>query len=147
LKISINQLNQQELAAFVAQYSTGTTFSGAFVSYVLNSGWLGNNVVSTTGGYQTVTGVKQFLDSPIVPYSGLDPLSAASQSFTITHVEDSILGFSGFLPFAYVSLDTTQSINGAKTFAQPVIVALPTQTGHAVNLAYLQAVSGAIGGI
>lgn len=105
---------------------------------------MGPNVLWTTGGYQTVTGVKEFLVSPLVPYSGADPLSAASQSFVITKINDSILEFSGYLPAAYVDTFSAQNVGGSKTFSSPVNVALATDTGHAINLAYLQIVSGQI---
>lgn len=144
MKIAIGQLNQQELIAFVQQYSTGSSFSGAFVNYVENSGFMGGGVIWTTGGFQTVTGVKEFLVSPVVPFSGADPLSAASQSFVVTKISDSILEFSGYLPLAYVDTFSAQNIGGAKTFSSPVNVALATNTGHAINLAYLQVVSGQI---
>lgn len=67
--IAVKQLNQDQLTLFVQQASSGASFSGNFVNYVQNSGFMGPLVVWTTGN-QSITGAKTFLVSPVVPYVG-----------------------------------------------------------------------------
>lgn len=68
MKINVPQIDETQLALFVQQAGSGAAFSGNVINYVTYSGFLGNTVVYTTGGAQDITGIKRFLDSPLVPY-------------------------------------------------------------------------------
>jgi len=137
--IAVRQINQTELTNAIALASSGSAFSGNLQAYLLGSGWAGPNVVYTTGANQTISGVKIFIDSPFVPYAGATG-TAASKGF----VDNSILAASGQILLNLVTTDTAQSITAAKTFDVPVTVAIPTNSGHAVNAYYLSGVSGAL---
>lgn len=67
--IAVKQINPTELSLAVQQYASGAAFSGNFVQYVSDSGWLGPLVVYVTGA-QNITGSKRFLDPLLVNYSG-----------------------------------------------------------------------------
>jgi len=137
--IAVRQINQTELTDAIALASSGAAFSGNFQAYLNGSGWVGPNVVYTTGANQTISGIKDFIEPPLVPYNGATG-TAASKGF----VDNSIVAASGRLMSDLVTLSTTQSITGAKTFDVPVTVALPTNSGHAINAYYLSGVSGVL---
>lgn len=137
--IAVRQINQTELTNAIALASSGSAFSGNLQAYLLGSGWCGPNVVYTTGANQTISGVKTFIDAPFVPYAGATG-TAASKGF----VDNSVIAASGRIMGDLVTLGTTQSITGAKTFIVPVTVATPTNSGHAVNAYYLSGVSGVL---
>jgi len=137
--IAVRQINQTELTNAIALASSGSAFSGNLQAYLLGSGWVGPNVVYTTGANQTISGVKTFIDSPFVPYGGATG-TAASKKF----VDDSVLAASGQILLNLVTTNTAQSISAAKTFDVPVTVATPTNSGHAVNAYYLSGVSGVL---
>jgi hypothetical protein len=137
--IAVRQINQTELTNAIALASSGSAFSGNLQAYLDGSGWTGPNVVYTTGANQTISGVKTFIDAPVVPYGGATG-TAASKGF----VDNSVIAASGRLMGDLVTLGTAQSITGAKTFVVPVTVALPTNSGHAINAYYLSGVSGVL---
>ena len=105
--ININQIDQAGLTSFIQLASSGAAFSGNFVSYVINSGWLGNNVIATTGGNQTVLGTKTFTGAIGVPYSGttgqtvarlyVDTFINLVSGYAQTSLASSNNGLSGFL--------------------------------------------------
>lgn len=68
--ISVSQINQTQLALAIQQNASGAAFSGNFVAYAQASGFMGPTVVWTTGGSQDIAGLKTFLTSPSIPYSG-----------------------------------------------------------------------------
>ncbi len=65
--ISTSQINQVQLAALIALYSSGSAFSGNLLAYANGSGTFGPNIVYTYGD-QVITGRKRFYLSPDVPY-------------------------------------------------------------------------------
>ena len=67
--ISTRQINPDQLQLAVQQYASGAAFDANILSYLNNSGALGPVAMTLTGD-QTATGIKTFLNSPIVPYSG-----------------------------------------------------------------------------
>ena len=69
MKIYVKQIDEASLTAFVTG-AAGASFSGQLNSYVQNGGYLGVNVVYSSGGFQIISGAKTFDASPTVPYSG-----------------------------------------------------------------------------
>lgn len=117
--IAVKQIDQAQLAAFVALFSSGSTFSGNLLAYINGSGTFGPNVVYTYSD-QTITGNKTFLLSPHVPYSG-DVNSVVSAQYIIDYI-------------------TLLSGYGATTYATPAMI-----TGASgVSNAALLAVSGSL---
>lgn len=137
--IAVKQINQSELDAAIALASSGAAFSGNFQAYINGSGWVGPNVVYTTGGIQTISGAKTFIDAPYVPYGG-NTGTAATKGYVINLTDVISGGVTGML----VSLVSDQSIQGNKTFVLPLNVAWPVNTGNAINLLYLSGVSGVL---
>jgi hypothetical protein len=136
--IAIKQINSIELASFVATAASGAAFSGTIGTYAAASGTFGPNVVYTTGN-QSLTGIKTFLLSPVVPYSG-SASTVTSAQWSI----DKLNTLSGYFNGNFVQILGTQVISGSKTFMVSVGVANPTTTGDAVNLGYLTGVSGVL---
>ncbi len=113
--VSISQLNQAQLTAFIASASSGSAFSGNILSYANGSGTFGPNVMYTYGD-QSITGRKRFYLSPDVPYydgSGRAPsaLYVLNQDLAVSGVLngyiDSVSGFmngiSGLIPYIQVT--------------------------------------------
>ncbi len=122
--IAVLQINQPQLTLFVQQATSGSAFSGNFVSLVSNGVYMGPNVVATTGGAQTITGLKTFDSSPNVPYSGTtgsapsarwvnDQIAAigSSSSTAINSLSGYVQGASGAL--SYVRVTGSSTIGGA----------------------------------
>lgn len=105
-KINAQQIDQASLALIIQQTTSGASFSGNLVSYAESSGWFGNNVVATTGN-QTITGVKQFFNSPLIPYSG-NTGSAPSAKW----VNDQIAAYSGNADGIFVQSGNLISASG-----------------------------------
>lgn len=98
MKINANQIDLATLTPIVQQITSGTAFSGNFGSYVTNGGYMGPNVVWTSGGQQIISGVKTFDSSPRVPYSG----NTGTAPSTLL-VLDLISNYSGWATGAYSS--------------------------------------------
>ncbi len=107
--ISVRQINQQELTDFVALASSGTAFQDNITAYTNQSGYLGGNVLYTSGGLQTVTGSKRFLDPLLVNYSG-GTGAAPSSRWVNDQIANASLSLSGFI----------LGISGALTGSQTV---------------------------
>lgn len=135
--IAVKQIDQAGLATFIQNVATGSAFSGAFLNYVQNSGWLGPLAVTTTGN-QNITGIKNFQISPTVPYSG-SPNSVPSQLF----VTDLVSSLSGSTVGSFLNRGVSNDIvSGNKIFTGAVGVGNPTSTGHAINLGTATGISG-----
>lgn len=104
-----SQIDQASLALVIQQATSGAAFSGNVLAYVNGGGWLGNGVVYVTGA-QDITGIKRFLDSPRVPYSGTSG-SAPSAKW----VNDQIGSYSGWAANTYV-LPSTLTATGAAIY-------------------------------
>lgn len=137
--INALQIDPTSLALIIQQTASGAAFSGNVINYVQGGGYLGPNVVSTTGGAQVVLGSLTMVNPITVPYVG-----GSGQSVARKYVDDQIASSSGTLTGAFASLTANQSINGSNIFALPLTVANPTATGHATNLLYVSGVSGAL---
>lgn len=107
MKISAFQIDQASLALVIQQNTSGAAFSGNFVSYVQGSGFMGPTVVWTTGGAQDVSGVKRFVDSPIVPYSG-----GTGRAPSAGWVNDQLAYYSGWANGTFPSNTTLASASG-----------------------------------
>jgi len=137
MAIYTKQLDPVSLTNFILNVSTGAAFSGSFLNYLNNSGWMGNLTVSTTGN-QNITGIKRFFDPVLVNYSG-----GSGAAPSALYVSDLVSSLSGSILGGFVS--KTQSndiISGFKTFTGSVQINPPTNTGHAVNLGLLTGASG-----
>lgn len=143
MQISVNQINQNELTLFIQQTASGSALSGSMQAYFAASGWVGNTVLYTTGGIQSVTGVKTFLDAPIVPTNG-SSLTAANKSYVSTQIDTNINLLSGYTVTNFVSSLANQTISGRKIFTGALGVGSPVSSGDAVNLGYVTGVSGAL---
>jgi len=139
MAIYTKQLDPVSLTNFILSVSTGAAFSGSFLNYLNNSGWMGNLTVSTTGN-QNITGVKRFFDPVLVNYSG-----GSGAAPSALYVSDLVSSLSGSTSNNFVS--KTQSndiISGFKTFTGSIQINPPTNTGHAVNLGLLTGASGVL---
>lgn len=141
--LSVRQINQSELVLLIQQTASGAALSGSLGAYFAASGWVGNTVLYTTGGAQSVTGTKTFLDSPIVPSGGLT-ITAANKDYVLAQVGSLSSSLSGYIDSFFVSRVNDQTILGRKVFTGAVGVGSPTQTGDATNLAYVSQVSGVL---
>lgn len=141
MQIRVKQINSAELQDFVLASMTGTAFAGNVVAYVQSSGWLGTHVLYITGAPQTVLGQKTFALPIDVPYSGL-----TGQTVARLYIDDKIArdlnSYSGFANTYNVYKTGDQYISGSKIFVNPVFVADPSQSGHAVNKFLLDILSG-----
>lgn len=141
MQISVSQIKQNELTLFVQQASSGSTFSGNFVNYVANSGWVGPNVLSTTGGLQFTTGVKVFLDSPIVP-SGGGTSTAANKDYVTNLVNSGVEYTRNYISLGFVSTTGNDVILGVKRFTGALGVGTPTKATDATTISYVSGASG-----
>lgn len=141
-QIALKQINTEQLSVFIQQTASGSALSGSLQPYFLASGFLGNHVVYITGD-QTIAGIKSFLDSPAVPYSG-NTGTAPSTLFVIDSINILKNDLSGFNEIKYVTKDDNDIVSGYKIFTGAVQVGSPTETGHAINFLYLSGVSGAL---
>lgn len=146
MKVNVNQIDSVGLTLFVQQASSGAAFSGSFVNYVASSGWLGPNVVSTTGGSQDVSGVKRFTNPIGVVYAG-----GTGDTVAQLFVTDRIASASGALNTALTTISgALESGNSAFTVTGSTIVNVANITGGGnvqVTLVGGQlVVSGAAGG-
>ena len=144
MKIFVNQIDSNSLISFITQTTSGTAFSGNINSYVLNGGYLGPNIVYSSGYDQTISGNKTFANSPIVPYTGTSG-TAPSKKYVDDAIALGIQSFSGnfIVPFAVLDIND-DIISGYKQFTGAVGVGLPTQLGHAVQLNSFNILSGII---
>lgn len=137
--IAIKQIDPIGLATFIVNAMSGTALSGSLAPYFVASGWVGDGVVYRTGT-QIITGQKTFLNTPIIPYSG-----SVSGAVTAQYVLDQISLLSGASAGQFLSRAVSNDIvSGIKTFTGAVNIGNPTATGHAVNLSYLNLMSGII---
>lgn len=143
MQIRTSQINQADLATAIALGITGSAFSGNFVAYVSAGGWLGRNVLYTTGGSQIVSGSVGFVNPIDVPFSG-GTGQTVSRLYVDTIGATNVTALSGLVTGSYVDRFTAQHINGAKTFGDQVIVPNPVSTGDAVNKRYADAMSGVL---
>ncbi len=137
--IYTKQIDSPSLTAFIVNAMSGAALSGSLAPYFQSSGWVGDGVVYRTGA-QSITGVKTFLDSPRVPYSG-NTGTAPSTLFVL----DQIAALNASSSALYLSRGTTPDIvSGLKVFTGAVQVGNPTSTGHAVNLFTLTGATGSL---
>ena len=143
MQLSVAQLKQDQLALFVQQTMSGAALSGNLSPYFQANGWVGNNVVYTTGN-QVITGDKVFSQSPHVPYSG-DVNSVVSAQYVIDSVAASSNAINSYiLNFTVGRGQSNDVISGAKSFTGAIQIGLPTNQFHAVRLDYLSGVSGVL---
>lgn len=140
--IAVRQINQTELNAAIAAAITGGNFSGMLNAYTAASGYLGPTILYVSGGDQLVHGVKAFESSPLVPFSGANTGSAASQAYVDQKIVFYIDSLSGTITGGFVTLADNQTILGYKIFTGAVGVGVPTQSTHAVPYSVLTYVSG-----
>lgn len=135
--ISTRQIDQGQFQLAVQQYASGAAFSGNFVSYVSASGYLGPLAVVTTGA-QTITGVKSFQDSPVVPFSGTTGTAPSR-----LYVDTRDLTISGVLT-GQLSASSSASLVGASGVlaAQTVLASGILSTGNAANTTSITSLSG-----
>lgn len=141
MQISIRQINQTELSAFVAGVVGDGLASGEILSYALGSGFFGYNVVWASGGSQVIDGFKTFVSAPFIPYSGGSG-AAVSRKYAEDYTNSLINNLSGYGDIFLASIVDNNTFSGVNTFINPVFVATPTDTGHATNLAFIRSVSG-----
>lgn len=139
MSIAVKQIDPIGLALFVQNAASGAAFSGSLNAYALGSGTFGPNVLYTTGA-QTITGVKTFLDSPRLPYSG-NTGTAPSTLFVL----DQIAALNTSASALYLNRGLTPDIvSGLKVFTGALQVGNPTATGHAINLFTLTGATGSL---
>lgn len=141
--IQTKQIDPVSLDAFVFNAISGEAFSGILANYIANSGFMGYNVVWTTGGAQTVLGTLTFANSPFVPYVGTSG-TAPSRLYVDASIALNISGFSGYATGHFLSAYNAQTVYGYNTFVDAVTVGTPSGSGEAVNIYYLLNVSGAL---
>lgn len=98
MRIQATQIDSASLALAIQQASSGAAFSGNFISFVSASGWIGPTALAVTGGAQTVLGLKTFVTSPQIPYSGNTGTAPSAQ-----WVLDQIASLSGWNGGTYVT--------------------------------------------
>jgi hypothetical protein len=121
-KISVYQINQSELALAIQQNASGAAFSGNLVAYALAGGFMGNNVVSTTGGAQSVAGSKSFTSPVGVPYAG-----TTGETVARLYVDQSIAAASGAVNADAASLSFVSGVSGS-LFARDLSISGALQT-------------------
>lgn len=107
MKINASQIDSASLNLAIQQATSGSAFSGNFVAYVSNSGWLGNTVVYTTGGLQLIRGSKIFETSPTVPYSGGTGTAPSTR-----WVLDQVASYSGWANSTFIDSAGLTSASG-----------------------------------
>lgn len=144
MKIRIKQIEEQELENFVFARSTGEKFNESLLSYFSNSGWVGPNVLYTTGIDQNILGQKTFNLEPFLPTGSLNLSGAASKLYTNDHVSGRINQLSGWASGSFISRTLDETVGGIKTFTSNAFVPRASNTGHATNLRDLQIASGVL---
>lgn len=137
--IRLRQLDQDAISGFALSIASGN-ISGIMQNYFTDSGFLGNHVVYSTGGNQTVLGIKTFVSSPLIPYSG-----SSGSAVSLQCVLDQISNLSTTVSNNFLTkTGLNENISGVKRFTVPVFVATPTDSGHAATKQYVDSL-GATG--
>lgn len=141
--IAVNQLNQSQLAAFILANTSGGNFSGILNGYLAGDGYLGENVVYSSGGAQEIDGSKTFVINPTVPYSGATG-TAPSTQWVVDYTRTLVYALSGTTTGAYITTNTDQlSIGGVKGFTGAVTLSTPGfNASHAATLGQVSGASG-----
>lgn len=143
MQIRVKQINQAELSAFVSGSVQGSVASGLVENYVNSSGYLGSTIVYSSGGTQTIEGLKIFVTSPAVPYL-VETGQATNRAYVDASGLQLVKNFSGWVDIFYVPKLGNATISGNKTFANPVSVATPTGDTNAIPYSLLKLVSGVL---
>lgn len=122
-KIQLKQIDQ-ELTTFVNSL-VNQNFTG-FINAFINSGYFGTTVVYASGGNQSIFGLKTFVTSPQVPYSG-----GSDQAISMQFLLDRLSGSLGNVVYT----TGNQIISSVKYFSD-LTCAFPTGNPSAVNLGY-----------
>lgn len=138
--ISVRQINAAQLQLAVQQYASGDAFDANILAYLNSSGALGPVAMTLTGN-QTATGVKTFLNSPIVPYSGS---TGAAPSRLYVDTQD--LAISGVLAGQSATSASLVSTSGVLS-AQTVLVSGILATGISILSGYVNGASGALSAV
>lgn len=123
--INVNQLDSVGLTLFIQQASSGAAFSGNALNYLTNSGFIGPLAVWTSGGAQTVRGIKTFTSPIGVPYTGGTGDSVArlyvDQSISAASgvVNTSLIGASGVLSASLIA--TGAALSAVKVTGSSII--------------------------
>ncbi len=141
--IRIKQIDGSELYAYVVSTSSGALSSSLSALLSASGAYLGNAVVYATGMDQLISGLKTFDINPIVNYTGNNNAVINKQYFLDT-LSGSLTIVSGVLTGNQVQIFGNQSIFDRKIFTGALGVGTPIATIDAVNLAYLQIVSGVL---
>ncbi len=117
--IYVKQIEPNSLTTFIVNAMSGAALSGSLTPYFQSSGWVGDGIVYRTGA-QSITGVKTFLDSPIIPYSG-----GTGRAVTALYVNDQIATLSGASLGSFVSRGlASDPISGLKLFTGAIRLAI-----------------------
>lgn len=143
MSIAVKQINQAELTLFVQQSASGAALSGSLLPYLTASGWLGPNVLYLTGGSQSITGEKTFLQSPIAP-SGGSALTVANKQYVLAQLAHQINSLSGYSDATFVSLIDNEVVLGRKVFTGALGVGSGSTFIDAINLGQLLSSSGVL---
>lgn len=122
-KIQLKQIDQ-ELTIFVNNL-VNQNFTG-FINAFINSGYFGTTVVYASGGNQSVFGLKTFITSPQIPYSG-----AADQAISMQFLLDRLSGSLNNVVYT----TGNQVVSSVKYFSD-LTCAFPSGSPSAVNLGY-----------
>lgn len=142
--IDIKQINNAELTTFIANAVSGSVFSGNMASYYLGSGYFGNYVLYTTGASQIVNGPITFNYPIEVPYTG-DTGAATPYLLVLNMVNSGLATYYLQVTGNTVTLSGNDIVGGYKTFTgQLQLLATPTLSNSAINLAFLTGVSGVL---
>lgn len=127
--IALKQFDQAAISGFIINCVTGNTISGLIQPYFNNTGWVGNGVVYATGLNQDIKGVKSFVSSPQIPYSG-GTGSAVSKQYLLDV-------FNSFGDVYLVRTGFAQTVSGVKSFVVPPLVPMVSASGEATPKRYV----------